>query len=130
MKIPAKVNRLECSLCKAKDTGPDPVAPQCRALWAHYVLDNGSGSGMAHIVVVYMTQGLKCAYCDRTGKARFNDYKTMEDLKADMGSKDDVCQTFHSFRKWWIQRILELRGNVEGAVKYVLIESSPYFVIR
>ena len=108
MKISAKVTGLECALCKAKDTDPDPVSPQCRILWAHYVPDKASPVPIhSGLIFVYTTQGLKCAYCDRTGKARFNEYKNMADLKVDMGSKDDVCQTFHRFRKWLIQKILE-----------------------
>ena len=52
------------------------------------------------------TQGLKCAYCDRTGKARFSEFK-VDELKIRMGKSDEVCQTFHRLRKWLIQKILE-----------------------
>ena len=105
MTIAAKVNGLVCGLCLAKDTDPDPVAPQCRILWAHYgPADTNSGGAL--VVVGLTTQGLKFAYCDRTGKARFNEYK-VDEMKIQMGKSEEVCQTFHRFRKWLIQTILE-----------------------
>ena len=102
-KIAARVNSLVCNYCKAKDTDPDPVAPQCRTLWSRYRLDPTRATA---IMVVYTTEGMECAYCGRTKKARFMDYKSGDALVAKMGTDQDVCETFHRFRKWLIGKIL------------------------